>query len=79
MKTWYLIYTLWLGFNTPGQEIIVAVEMPDEATCRRETHTLVYAAEVLEGPPDPSNPKGLYRDITVLSKVCEDLYLWGAS
>lgn len=76
---WYLIYTLWLGFNSPGQEIMVAVRMPDEATCMLETEyfeqdpfdPFMYAAEVLEGPPDPNNPKGLYREMTVLSTVCK--------
>lgn len=78
MKTWYLIYTLWLGFNSPGQEIMVAVAMSNEATCMQKIeyqdpfdYTFVYAAEVLEGPPDPNNPHGLYREMTVLSKVCK--------
>ena len=74
MKTWYLIYTLWLGLtNTQGHQIIVAVAMPNEATCMLETDTFVFAAEVLEGPPDPNNLRGLYRPMDVLSKVCK----WG--
>ena len=73
MKTWFLIYTLWLGATNPVQEIMVAVEMPDQATCMLEVDTFVYAAEVLEGPPDPRNPTGLYREANVLSKVCK----WG--
>ena len=70
---WFLIYTLLLGFTNPSQEILVAVEMPDEATCMQEVDTFVFAAEVLEGPPDPFNPVGLYREANVLSKVCK----WG--
>jgi hypothetical protein len=74
MKSWFLIYTLWLGFNSPGQEIMVAVWMPDEATCMLEAETAyVYAAEVLEGPPNPRDPHGLYREMSVLSKACR----WG--
>lgn len=66
MKTWYLLYIITLGHT----EMEFVIETPDEVTCLRLLNSDVYASEVLEGPPDPKNPRGLHRTLTLREKRC---------
>ena len=70
MKTWFLFYVLTLGTS----EVEFVFQMPDEATCLQLLNSDVYASEVLAGPPDPNNPRGLHRALTMRGKRCEDGY-----
>lgn len=73
MKTWFLFYVMTLG-NGDYHEVEFVIEMPDEATCLQLLNSDVYASEVLAGPPDPNNPRGLHRALTMRGKRCEDGY-----
>ncbi len=66
MKTWFLIYILSLGYT----EVEVSIPMPDEATCLESLGSVIQVSEVLAGPPDPNNLRGLYRKIHVWDKRC---------
>ena len=66
MKTWFLIYILSLGYT----EVEVSIQMPDEATCLESIRSIIKVSEVLAGPPDPNNPRGLYHKIHVWDKRC---------